>query len=198
MTVGALESLTNRVANALVQHGFQPGDALAIDMPLTAESVAIYLGILKAGGVVVSIADSFVAPEVALRLQVDKPRQSSRKTSLTGGTKCCRSYEKVVAANAPRAIVLPAHGSLAVPLRKGDLSWEQFLVAQPASPAVAARTARPDQHPVFLGTTGTPKAIAWTQTTPIKCAADAFFHQDVHPGDVLAWPTNLGWMMDRG
>jgi acetyl-CoA synthetase len=31
--------------------------------------------------------------------------------------------------------------------------------------------------------------------TPIKCAADAHFHQDVHPGDVLVWPTNLGWMM---
>jgi acetyl-CoA synthetase len=32
-------------------------------------------------------------------------------------------------------------------------------------------------------------------TTPLKCAADAHFHQDVHPGDVLVWPTNLGWMM---
>ena len=45
------------------------------------------------------------------------------------------------------------------------------------------------------GTTGEPKAIPWTQTTPIKCAVDAHFHQDVHPGDVLVWPTNLGWMM---
>jgi acetyl-CoA synthetase len=24
---------------------------------------------------------------------------------------------------------------------------------------------------------------------------DAHFHQDIHPGDILAWPTNLGWMM---
>jgi acetyl-CoA synthetase len=24
---------------------------------------------------------------------------------------------------------------------------------------------------------------------------DAHFHQDIHPDDVLAWPTNLGWMM---
>ena len=45
------------------------------------------------------------------------------------------------------------------------------------------------------GTTGEPKAIPWTHTTPIKCAADAHFHQNVEPGDVLVWPTNLGWMM---
>ncbi len=45
------------------------------------------------------------------------------------------------------------------------------------------------------GTTGEPKAIPWTQITPIKCAADAHFHQNVQPGDVLVWPTNIGWMM---
>jgi acetyl-CoA synthetase len=45
------------------------------------------------------------------------------------------------------------------------------------------------------GTTATPKAIPWTQLTPIKCAMDGCFHQDIHPSDVVAWPTNIGWMM---
>lgn len=45
------------------------------------------------------------------------------------------------------------------------------------------------------GTTGTPKAITWTHTTPIRAAMDAFYHQDVQPNDIVAWPTNLGWMM---
>jgi acetyl-CoA synthetase len=45
------------------------------------------------------------------------------------------------------------------------------------------------------GTTGEPKAIPWTQITPIKAASDAWGHHDVRPGDVVAWPTNLGWMM---
>src|SRR5688572_22989055 len=45
------------------------------------------------------------------------------------------------------------------------------------------------------GTTATPKAIPWNHTTPIKAAADAYLHHDIRPGDVLAWPTNLGWMM---
>ena len=34
--------------------------------------------------------------------------------------------------------------------------------------------------------------------TPIRSAADAFFHQDVRPGEVVCWPTNMGWMMGPG
>jgi acetyl-CoA synthetase len=45
------------------------------------------------------------------------------------------------------------------------------------------------------GTTGTPKIIPWTHLTPIKSAMDGRFHQDIHSDDVVAWPTNIGWMM---
>uniref|UniRef100_A0A0D2ZTY6 AMP-dependent synthetase/ligase domain-containing protein n=1 Tax=Brassica oleracea var. oleracea TaxID=109376 RepID=A0A0D2ZTY6_BRAOL len=45
------------------------------------------------------------------------------------------------------------------------------------------------------GTTGEPQAIPWTNNSPLKSAADAWCHMDVHQGDVVAWPTNLGWMM---
>lgn len=43
--------------------------------------------------------------------------------------------------------------------------------------------------------TGDPKAIPWTHATPIKAAADAWAHHDIRHKDVVAWPTNLGWMM---
>jgi acetyl-CoA synthetase len=45
------------------------------------------------------------------------------------------------------------------------------------------------------GTTGDPKAIPWTQVTPIKAAADGWAHHDIRLADVVCWPTNLGWMM---
>ena len=44
-------------------------------------------------------------------------------------------------------------------------------------------------------TAGEPKAIPWTHVTPIRCGIDAWAQQDVRRGDVVAWPTNLGWMM---
>ena len=48
---------------------------------------------------------------------------------------------------------------------------------------------------VFVCWSGEPKAIPWTLVTPLKAAADAWCHMDIHKGDVVAWPTNLGWMM---
>ncbi len=39
------------------------------------------------------------------------------------------------------------------------------------------------------------RPIPWLHCTPIKAASDAFFHQNIQAGDVLTWPTNLGWMM---
>ena len=42
---------------------------------------------------------------------------------------------------------------------------------------------------------GEPKAIPWTQVSPIRSAADSWAHIDVQVGDVFCWPTNLGWVM---
>lgn len=61
------------VANAL-DATFSKGDAIAIDMPLTVDAVVIYLAIVLAGLVVVSIADSFAANEVAVRLRISKAK----------------------------------------------------------------------------------------------------------------------------
>lgn len=56
-----------------------------------------------------------------------------------------------------------------------------------------------DPHTVAVHTPvvlqGEPKAIPWTHTTPLRCAVDGWSLQDIRPGDVVCWPTNLGWMM---
>ena len=196
MRYGALKALSNRVANALAAAGFSRGDAIAIDMPMNAESVAIYLGVIKAGGVVVSIADSFAPHEIQTRLRLANTKAVFTQDLIARGGKQLPLYEKVVAANAPRAVVLPANRrAVAVELREADLRWEQFLSDNDRFDAVVCD---PHDHTNILfssGTTGEPKAIPWTHTTPIKCAMDGHLHQDIQPGDVLAWPTNLGWMM---
>lgn len=46
------------------------GAAIAVALPLTVEAVVIYLAIILAGCVVVSIADSFAAHEVDTRLRI--------------------------------------------------------------------------------------------------------------------------------
>jgi len=49
------------------------------------------------------------------------------------------------------------------------------------------------QRSFSSGTTGDPKAIPWTQPTPINAPPSAF-HQNVQLGDVIVWPTT--WLDD--
>ena len=196
-TYRQLESVTNRVANGLVEIGLKQGDAVAVDMPMIAESVAIYLGIVKAGCVVVGIADSFAPDEIATRLRIGNAKAIFTQDYINRAGKHLPLYEKVVAANAPKAIVFSCEDDdgVAQILREGDMTWNDFLSERETFTAVPCH---PDAHTNILfssGTTGEPKAIPWTHTTPVKCAADAYLHHDTHPGDVLAWYTNLGWMM---
>jgi acetyl-CoA synthetase len=194
-TYKQLRDLTNRVANGLVNLGFQPGDAIAIDLPMTAESVAIYLGIIKTGCIVVSIADSFAPAEISVRLRIANTKAIFTQDWIHRCGKQLPLYTKVVEAKAPMAIVLSGYSSPLIELRSGDLAWKDFLSENTAFDAVPMSPAAHTNILFSSGTTGKPKAIPWTHATPIKCATDGHLHHDIHPGDVVAWSTNLGWMM---
>jgi acetyl-CoA synthetase len=170
---------------------------------MTYESVAIYLGIVRRGAVVVSVADSFAAAEIATRLRIGEAKAVFTQDVIARGGKSLPLYERVVEAmgdTGVRAVVLPAGGAVVVPLRGSDLSWDGFLAGGAGQSRDSARfCVRGAEEPTNVlfssGTTGDPKAIPWTSVTPIKAAADAFAHHDVKPHDVVCWPTNLGWMM---
>jgi acetyl-CoA synthetase len=195
VTVGELESLTSIIAASLKRRGFTIGDAIALVMPMTVEAVAIYLGIIKAGCIAVSIADSFQPKELATRLTLANAVAVFTQDHTIRGSKTLPLYSNLTEAGAPRTIVLPASNTVTLALRTGDISWSEFLGENAASDSVIRAPSDPINILFSSGTTGEPKAIPWNHTTPIKCAVDAHFHQDVRPGDVLVWPTNMGWMM---
>lgn len=195
ISLGELEKLVNRVANGLRGAGFEPGDGIALYMPMTPECVAAYLGVIKAGCYVISIADSFAAAEVGKRLEIGKAKGVVTVDGFTRGAKTIPMFPKLVEAQAPRTIVIRQLEDEAVPLREGDLFWDDFLSDSDELGSVAGD---PDSLINVLfssGTTGDPKAIPWNHLTPLKCAMDGRYHQDVRQGDVVAWPTNIGWMM---
>ncbi|MBM4360355.1 MAG: AMP-binding protein, partial [Deltaproteobacteria bacterium] len=202
-TLAELEGDVARVARGLAALGIGPGDAVAIAMPMTYESVAIYLGIVRRGGAVVSIADSFAAGEIATRLRLGEARAVFTQDVILRGGKALPLYERVREAGSElrvRSVVLPAGEAVEIALGAGDLAWADFLAGGEGIPAEAAdyvsRGSEDVTNVLFSsGTTGDPKAIPWTNVTPIKAAGDAYAHHDVRPGDVVCWPTNLGWMM---
>lgn len=215
--------------------GYSVGDAIGIDMPMTMESVAIYLGIIQAGMIVVSIADSFSAPEIRKRLEISNAKGIFTVSGYCRGgkridmlTKVCDAVQHVTTHHVRIIVVddrteetrniqvclsLCARTMLSArrksttmcdyndtgvhePMRQLHVCWSEIIADQPDS-FVPVRGC-PDQYTNILfssGTTGDPKAIPWTQTTPIKAAADGLMHHDIHAGDVVCWPTNLGWMM---
>ena len=196
MSYGELEALCDRVAHGLGALGLRPDDRVAIDMPMTAEAVAIYLGAVKAGCAVVAIADSFAAPEIAIRLQIGAARAVFTQDVIVRGGRELPLYPRLVAAEAPRMVVLEGREDGPVGnMRAGDLRWADFLGAETPFAAVSRPPEAITNILFSSGTTGAPKALPWTHTNPIKCGADSHYHLDIHPGEVVAWPTNLGWMM---
>ncbi len=195
LSYGELQTLSTRVAVGLKQLGLVPGDAVAINMPMTAEAVAAYLGIVKTGCVVLSIADSFAPPEIEARLRIGEAQAIFTQDLIQRGGRQIPMYSRVTAANAPRAVVVPVEGRIRDSLRPRDLSWDDFLGGEETLDSVPCNPDDPTNVLFSSGTTGRPKAIPWTHSTPIKCAADGSLHQNICDGDILAWPSNLGWMM---
>jgi acetyl-CoA synthetase len=195
LSYAGLKALTARVANGLAELCIKPGDRVAISMPMTAEAVAAFLGIIAAGCAAVTIADSFSATEMAVRLKITQPKCIFVQDEIIRNGKAHPLFEKIAAQEQMPAIVFRAGARGRIKLRSGDLEWEDFLSAD----NVLCCVPRSPEHETTIlfssGTTGQPKGIPWDHTTPIKSASDAYFHHDVHPSDILCWPTNLGWMM---
>ena len=188
-----LQEQVARFANGLHDRGVMQGDRVAIAMPMTIESVIAYLGTVAAGAVVVSIADSFASDEIATRLRITDPVLSVTQDQVVRAGKALPMYDKMVEAGAGACVVVETGAG--IELRDTDASYDSFLSEKAAFDSVQAE---PSDHTNILfssGTTGDPKAIPWTHLTPIKAAMDGRYHHDIHTGDIVAWPTNLGWMM---
>ena len=197
--------------------GLRPGDSIAIIAPMTAASVTLYLGAILIGAVPVSIAESFAAPEISLRLRLASVSAVVTADVVRRGGKALPLYDRVADAVAeavgkgggggsgrtppPSVHVLAADGAtLAATLRPGHAPWTHAIAAlPPGAGAALTPVVLPASARVGLlfssGTTGAPKCIPWTHTTPLRCALDCWANLDVRRGDTLAWPTSLGWMM---
>jgi acetyl-CoA synthetase len=194
ISYGELQQLSNQIANSLIALEFQPGDVIALVLPMTPVAIATYLAVIKIGAVVASVADSFSSEEIAIRLNVVNAKAVFTQHSLSRNGKTLPLYEKLIKANAPLTILLD-NNSLSLPIRSQDLTWEQFLIKDDSNQTYYADPMAYCNILFSSGTTGIPKAIPWNHTTAIKSASDAYLHQDIHEQDIVAWPTSLGWMM---
>ena len=191
ITYKELQEKVEKVAGGLNDLGYKTGDTVVIYAPLSSEAVISYLALIKIGLVPISVADSFSSEELRKRIEISQAKAVITTSSYIYGGKQVRIHDKVKKATAIPAIVFGKGADLDAP----DMAFEKLL---DSTPFTGYHYADPDSPINILfssGTTKEPKAIPFTQLTPIKCAADGHFHQDIQATDVVTWTTGMGWMM---
>ncbi|MCF8041383.1 MAG: AMP-binding protein [Desulfarculaceae bacterium] len=145
-TYAALEAESNRVAEALVTLGLEPGDHAALCLPNGRQWMAVYFGIIKAGGAAVTLAAGLAPAELRPLLADCRP-----KVLFTTG-------EKLAALGSRQGMGVPK-----VVAPGGDLAYEE-LPAQGSGEFEAVERDRGDVAAVLYtgGTTGTPKGVMLT------------------------------------
>jgi acetyl-CoA synthetase len=192
-SLAEFEALVDRHAWGLSRLGLRPGDRIGLVSAFTAEAAALFLGAVKAGVVPVTASDAFSGAELAVRMRIGGARYLFTQDCVMRNGRKLPLLDRAAAAGLP--LVLRRFDAASV-LPPGSIDWRDFLGDEIKPFAAVERQAEDELCLLFSsGTTGEPKGIPWRHSTAIKCASDGRFHQDIHPGDRVCWPTSLGWMM---
>ncbi|MFQ5831627.1 MAG: AMP-binding protein [Candidatus Thorarchaeota archaeon] len=202
VTYGELHALVNKGANALRELGLGRGDAIGIFMPMTPEIVVALLAIAKIGGISLPLFSGFGVWAVVTRLA-----DADAKALFTADGFFRRGRPiniKEIADEAAEQVPTLEHmivlnnANLEVSLQTGRDHWWHDLVLSQSSEAETKITDAEEPLMVIFtsGTTGTPKGALHTHCGfPVKSAQDMAFGTDLHPGQILFWMTDMGWMM---
>ena len=202
LTYAQLAAEVNRAANGLRALGLGLGDAVGLYMPLTPEEVIALLATVKIGGIVLPLFSGYGAAAVASRLEDGQAKLLFtadgyfRNGSLVA--------MKPTADEAARRIgglghmIVQRRAGNEVEMQAGrDQWWDDWLDGQPTQAEAADTNAEDPLMIIYTsGTTGRPKGAVHTHCGfPIKAAQDMAFGMDVHPGELIYWITDMGWMM---
>jgi acetyl-CoA synthetase len=207
LTYGQLYRQVNQAANALRSLGLGKGDGIGLYMPMVPEIVVALLAIAKIGGVALPLFSGFGAGAIAARLaDADaKALFTADGTFRRGKPVSMKPVADEAAAQLPglKHIIVSSGRPAARPGMELDMQpgrdhwWYELVDAQPAECPTESTAA---EDPLMIlytsGTTGKPKGLLHTHCGfPVKAAQDMAFGTDLHPGELIYWMTDMGWMM---
>ncbi|SPF41676.1 AMP-binding enzyme [Syntrophobacter sp. SbD1] len=103
ITYAQLEERANRVATGLIGMGIEPGDYIGLYAPNSADWIAFYFGVLKAGAIAVTLSWALTQRELALLLSHCRPRVIFTHQSKLQSVQSIRDsagIEKIICADA--------------------------------------------------------------------------------------------------
>ncbi len=202
MTYGELYREVNKAANALRSIGLGFGDPIGIYMPMVPEITVALLAIAKIGGIILPLFSGFGVNAI-----VDRLGDADAKAIFTVDGSVRRGKiipMKPVADEAAERIptmkhmiVLNLTGTAIEMKTDRDHWWNELISSQSDSADTEITDAESPMMIIYTsGTTGLAKGAVHTHCGfPIKSAQDMAFGTDLHPGEIIYWMTDMGWMM---
>ncbi len=191
LTFGELSRDVTRLAEGLVRLGVEPGDRVAIYLPMCPEVAVASHACAHVGAVQVPLFSGFAAHAVAERL-----RDSEAKVVITADYSLRRGARLPMRTTAEEAVRESPSVEHVVTWER-DAGWGSIVDENPGElPPLEVAS----EHPYLLtytsGTTGRPKGVLHVQGGfLVSIAREVAYQADVHADDVLHFSTDMGWIM---
>jgi acetyl-CoA synthetase len=200
LTYAELDAEVRHFAANLVARGIGRGDRVVIFMPVVPEAAVAFLACAMIGAISVPAFTGYGPEALALRMRV-----SGAVALVTADGTTRRGKEIPLKETADEALAdAPAVHSVfvvrhlnnnAVMRPDRDLYWDELDEA-PAVETVELESNEPLTIIYTSGTTGAPKGIVHSHAGfLVKAAVDFAYGFDIHNDDVIAWITDMGWML---
>jgi acetyl-CoA synthetase len=192
MTWAELSHDVTKLAEALVELGVEPGDRVAIFMPMSPEVAVASNACAHVGAVQVPIFSGFAAPAIAARL-----RDSGAKVVICADWSLRRGQRVEMQATLNEALAADVVVEHVLVWERDAREWPEVVRRQPG-------TLEPvdvdSEHPYLLaytsGTTGRPKGALHVQGGfLVSIAREVAYQTDVKRGDRVHFATDMGWIM---
>jgi acetyl-CoA synthetase len=187
-TYAELSRETAQLAEALVELGVEPGDRVAIYMPMSPEVAVASHACAHIGAVQVPIFSGFAAHAIAQRLEASDAKVVICADGSFRRGRWLPMRDTVEEAGADVDVI-------AWDRRRAE--WPELVRRQPgALPALQVDS----EHPYLLtytsGTTGQPKGVLHVHGGfLVSIAREVAYQTDVNEGDVVHFATDMGWIM---
>jgi acetyl-CoA synthetase len=191
LTFAELSRDVTRLAEGLVRLGVEPGDRVAIYMPMCPEVAVASHACAHVGAVQVPVFSGFAAPAVLQRLQ-----DADAKVVITADYSLRRGARLPMRETVDEA-VREAPSVEHVVTWARDEGWGAIVEE---SPGVLEPLEVDAEHPYLLtytsGTTGKPKGVLHVQGGfLVSITREVAYQADAHPEDVIHFATDMGWIM---